>query len=159
MYSTWEKGEEAKSLFATGQNVAPATPVSQKDTDIAVRAITAFWHSDIPKVHLASTFSSLPKEVQDSVEKADQAMTKGIFHPKSNTIWVALVQHVCVADDGFSSMGHLAFVSIPINLAITQAMGCQMIMTTAMMIKVIAENIPIIIFAMMSISPPPPFML
>ena len=51
------------SLLATGQNVAPTTTVSQKDADIAVRAITGLWHGDTAKVHLAPTFSSLPKEV------------------------------------------------------------------------------------------------
>jgi hypothetical protein len=85
--------QSVPSLLAAGQNVAPTTTVSQKDADIAVGAITGLWHSDTAPVEFAPTFSSLPKEVQDSVEKADQAKTKGIFHPKSNTIWVALDRH------------------------------------------------------------------
>jgi hypothetical protein len=61
----------AESLLFAWQNVASAAPVSQKDVDVAVRAEIALCHSDIPRVDLASTFSSFPKEEQNEVEKAD----------------------------------------------------------------------------------------
>jgi len=71
------------SFLATGQNVASTTTVSQKDADVAVRAITGLWHGDTPKVHLAPTFSSLPKEVQDSVEQKQQNKTD-----KNNKVYI-----------------------------------------------------------------------
>jgi hypothetical protein len=79
------------SLLATGQKVAPATVVGTADAHKAADSVTANWHSsDAAPVEFAPTFNAFSQDVQDSVEQNQQAKTKGIYHPKSNTIWVVL---------------------------------------------------------------------
>ena len=63
------------------------------DANKVVARVTAGWAKSLPRPHLASTFSRLPKEFQDSVKKEGQSKAKGIFHPETNSIWVILDKH------------------------------------------------------------------
>lgn len=56
------------------------------------------WGGDAPSVEFAATFSSLPKDVQDSVKKNQQGDAKAVFHPDTNSIWVILDKHANQAD-------------------------------------------------------------
>lgn len=78
--------------------VSSGRSISAQDAGVVADRITSLWHRDTPKVHLAPAFSSLPKEVQDSVEKNEQEKTKGVYHPKTNTIWVILSKHATARD-------------------------------------------------------------
>jgi hypothetical protein len=50
------------------------------DAHKAADAVTAHWSTEAPDVEFAPTFSSLPKEVQDSVEKGQHGKSKSVFH-------------------------------------------------------------------------------
>lgn len=88
----------AKTSLLRGSEVAPATAVTEADAHKAADAVTAHWSEQAAAVQFAPAFSSLPEEVQESVNQKDRDSAKGIFHPDSNTIWVILDRHADRAD-------------------------------------------------------------
>ncbi len=86
------------SALLRGQEVAPATAVSEVDAHKAADIVTANWSQGAARVEFAPTFSSLPQEIQDSVNKGQQGKAKAIFHPRTNSIWVVMDKHVNRAD-------------------------------------------------------------
>ncbi len=72
----------SRSLFLhAGPEVTRTTAVSAEGAHKAAEIVTAYnWSAEAPDVKFAPTFSRLPKELQDSVEKNQQGKTKGVFH-------------------------------------------------------------------------------